>query len=154
MFCINCFYPTTSVVNSRPNKEKPLVWRRRKCTKCGHNFTTEETPALRENKVIYKDGKQVPFNLGKLTISIAKAFPHSENDAEYSSFELARTIEKKLSTEVEYLQVADIAAFTHETLKRFDEIAGMQYAMQHGLLISVRKRGRPSVAWHEQSKPE
>lgn len=151
MFCINCFYPNTRVVNSRPNRKKPLIWRRRTCAKCGHTFTTEELPSLRENKEVQSGNEILPFNIGKLTISISKAFPHSKKDAEYSSFDLARTIEGHLTTELEYITVADIAAFAHNTLKRFDEIAGMQYAMQHGLITSVRRRGRPSFAWHDQS---
>jgi transcriptional repressor NrdR len=150
MFCVNCLYPTTSVKNSRSKKNAALVWRRRFCSRCGRSFTTQEFPSLRDNKPVSNAHRLSPFNLGKLIISISKAFPHSKHDAEFNSFELARSVENQLSTEREYITTDDIAAITHSTLKRFDQLAGMHYAMSHGLVTSVRKRGRPSLAWHDQ----
>ena len=40
MFCIKCFHAKTNVVNSRPKKKNPTVWRRRKCASCNYTFTT------------------------------------------------------------------------------------------------------------------
>lgn len=147
MFCINCFYPTTQVRNSRPHKKEPLVWRRRHCNKCKMTFTTREYPSLIDNKKVnLPDGTIEEFNLGCLTLSIAKAFTHSEKDAKYSSFWLAQSVESILSHQRETITPGDIEAITHATLKRFDELAAVQYAAQHGLISSVRRRGRPSLA--------
>ena len=147
MFCVNCFHPTTSVVNSRTKKNQPSVWRRRKCSLCGTTFTTYERPSLTENKKVHlSDGKDKKFNLGKLTLSIAKAFTHSPEEAQYYSLHLAQTVEDLLSSQREMITPEDIAAATHQTLKRYDEMAAMQYAIQHSLITSTRRRGRPSLA--------
>lgn len=148
MFCINCFHPSTTVTNSRPNKKTPLIWRRRHCKSCNATFTTRERPSLIDNKKItLASGKAEDFNLGKLTLSIAKAFTHSERDAQYNALSLAQTIEDYLSTQREIITPGDVEAATHMILKRFDELAALQYAAQHGLISSVRKRrGRPSLA--------
>jgi transcriptional repressor NrdR len=147
MFCINCFYPTTSVTNSRANKKQPIVWRRRHCSQCSTTFTTKERPALSENKKVHRAGGATEeFNLGKLVLSIAKAFAHSPHDAEYSTLWLAQTVENTLSTERENITADDLEVTVHQVLKNFDELAAVQYAAQHHLISAVRKRGRPSLA--------
>ena len=147
MFCLNCFTPSTSVTNSRPHKKDPVVWRRRHCNNCGIIFTTKERPSLASNKkVILSNGVEEEFSLSKLTLSIAKAFTHSEKDAQYHSLWLAQNVEDYLSTQREIITPGDIEAATHTTLKRFDELAAVQYAARHGLISSVRRRGRPSLA--------
>ncbi len=150
MFCINCFHKNTTVVNSRSQKKVPQVWRRRKCAKCGTIFTTRERPSLTDNKpVLFPSGRQEIFNLGKLILSIAKAYTHNPQEAEENSFWLAQRVEETLSTEYEVITPEEIEAITHNVLKHFDELAAMQYAAQHRLISSVRRRGRPSLSWRE-----
>jgi transcriptional repressor NrdR len=149
MFCINCFHKNTKVANSRPNKKQPAIWRRRQCDQCGTVFTTYERPSLADNKpVILSSNKTDTFNLGKLILSIAKAFTHAPHEAEYNALWLAQTVEDTLSTEREVVTPGDIEAITHATLKRFDELAALQYAAQHQLIVSLKRRGRPSL--HER----
>lgn len=146
MLCINCFSTSTSVSNSRPHKKRPSVWRRRSCRKCGSTFTTLERPSLSDNKpVILDNGGEDTFNLGKLTISISKAFHHAQEEAEYSSLALAQTVEDTLSTQLKNITPGDIEAVTHQVLKQYDELAAMQYAAQHQLISSIKRRGRPSL---------
>lgn len=155
MFCINCFHKDTKVSNSRPHKKQPSVWRRRKCLKCSTVFTTYERPSLAENKkIILPNGKTDTFNLGKLIQSVAKAFTHNQHEAEYGALWLAMTVEDMLSSQRETISPDDIAAAAHSTLKRYDQVAAMQYAMQHNLIVSARRRGRPSLVWHEQPRRE
>jgi transcriptional regulator NrdR family protein len=150
MFCINCFHKSTSVSNSRPNKKQPQVWRRRSCSNCQATFTSYERPSLADNKPITQsDGSTDTFNLGRLILSISKAFTHSPNDAKYQTLWLAQTVEDTLSTERQTITPEDIAATTHQVLKKFDELAAVQYAAQHQLISSTRKRGRPSLREHE-----
>lgn len=147
MICIKCFKKTTSVTNSRPQKKHPLVWRRRKCDHCQAVFTTIERPALTENAPVSLPGnKQESFNPGKLIVSIAGAFTHDPKKAAYDSMWLAQTVEEALSTEYTIITPDDIAAVTHQTLKRFDELAAVQYAAKHRLISAVRRRGRPSLS--------
>lgn len=146
MFCVNCFHKTTQVANSRPHKKKPQVWRRRKCPQCGIAFTTYERPSLSDNKPIHLDnGITEQFNLGKLVISIAGAFAHASDEAKYNALWLAQTVEDTLSTEYKTVTPGDIEAVTHQTLRQFDELAAVQYAAQHQLITSTRRRGRPSL---------
>jgi transcriptional repressor NrdR len=151
MFCVNCFHKNTQVVNSRPSKKHPKVWRRRQCSSCGAIFTTHERPSLAENKEIYTPtGTIEAFNLGRLILSIAQSFTHNPHAAKYDSLWLAQTVEETLSSQREIITTEDIEAITHETLKRFDELAAVQYAAKHQLLTSTRRRpGRPSL--HERA---
>jgi transcriptional repressor NrdR len=154
MFCINCFHTNTTVANSRPQKKQSAVWRRRTCKNCGETFTTYERPSLADNKpVMLPGGKTDTFNLGKLIISIAKAFTHTPKEAEYNALWLAQTAEDTLSTQREVVTPDDIAAITHGVLKRFDELAAVQYAARHQLISSTRRRGRPSWREHEPPTP-
>jgi transcriptional repressor NrdR len=148
MFCVNCFYKTTAVANSRPHKKQPQIWRRRTCPKCGEIFTTYERPSLAENKRIHLPSGDIEvFNLGKLIISIHQAFSHNPAGGAVQALWLAQTVEDTLSTEHTVITPDEIAAVTHQTLKRFDEMAAMQYAIQHTLITSTRRRpGRPSLA--------
>jgi transcriptional repressor NrdR len=149
MFCINCFHKNTKVANSRPNKKQPLIWRRRQCPECGNIFTTYERPSLADNKpVALPNGRTDTFNLGKLILSISKAFTHAPQAAEYNALWLAQNVEDILSTEREVVTPEDIEAATHTALKRFDELAAIQYAAQHHLISSVKRRGRPSLREH------
>lgn len=147
MFCINCFHKTTSVTNSRPNKKQPQIWRRRKCPECSYTFTTYERPSLSDNTPIrLSNGDEDKFNLGQLTLSIAKAFSHNPKQAKRDTFWLAQTVEDVLSVERQSITPEDIAATTHQVLKRYDEMAAMQYAIQQNLIVSTKRRGRPSLS--------
>ncbi len=156
MFCINCFHKNTSVVNSRPSKKQPSVWRRRECKACGTIFTTHERPSLADNKPIsLPNGETDIFNLGRLTLSIAQAFTHNPREAQYNALWLAQTVEDTLSTERESIALEDIAAATHQVLRRYDALAALQYAAKHQLIVSLkRRRGRPSLREPEQQTRE
>jgi len=88
----------------------------------------------------------MPFSIGRLTISIAAAFTHNPTLGKSHSFDLATTVEQHLATDYPQPSVDDIAAVTHTVLKRYDELAALQYAAQHGLVTNVRRRGRPSIS--------
>ena len=147
MFCINCFHTNTSVANSRPHKKQPSVWRRRKCSKCGTIFTTYERPSLADNTPIsLPDGGKDTFNLGRLILSIAGAFTHNPTEGQYNALWLAQTVEDTLSTQRTSITPQDIEATTHQVLKKYDELAAVQYAAKHQLIFSTRRqRGRPSL---------
>lgn len=150
MICINCFHRKTSVTNSRPHKKGSGTWRRRECTNCGHAFTTYEKPALESKIAVAYDAAgtellSAPFSLSKLTLSIAASFTHDKTAQQLHSLPLAETVEQQLISQVKQPSNDDIAAVTHQVLKRFDELAALQYAATHGLVEATRKRGRPSV---------
>lgn len=151
MFCINCFHTNTSVSNSRPHKKQPSVWRRRKCAQCQAIFTTYERPSLADNTPIsLQDGQTDIFNLGRLIISIAGAFTHNPHEGQYNALWLAQTVEDTLSSQRTVLTPGDIEATTHQVLKKYDELAAVQYAAKHNLISSTRRRGRPSLRGRER----
>jgi transcriptional regulator NrdR family protein len=153
MICVNCFHGKTKVTNSRPHRKAAGTWRRRKCSNagCGITFTTYEKPALDESIAVHygtsRDSKTTaPFSLSKLTLSIAGSFTHDQAARQLHSLPLAETVEQLLISQVKQPSADDIAATTHQVLKRFDELAALQYAAAHGLVAPTRKRrGRPSI---------
>lgn len=81
-------------------------------------------------------------------LSIAAAASHNPEIGQFQSYELASTVENRLLRRLEgagELRSAAIAEETYATLKRFDELTALQYAAQHHLITSVRRRGRPST---------
>lgn len=146
MICLYSPTEQTKVINSRASKKSPVVWRRRQGLTSGIIFTTYERPSLAENKPInLSDGNTDTFNLGRLVLSIAAAFSHDRHAAQYDSFWLAQTVEDKLSMHTEELTPHIISQVTHEALKKFDELAAVQYAAKHHLITSLKRRGRPSI---------
>lgn len=149
MFCINCFHSKTKVVNSRAKSKHPTVWRRRSCPKCSHVFSTYERPSLSESQtVLDSNGHTTPFNLGRLIVSIAESFQHNKEAAHSDSLWLAQTVEQNLAVEKRQISTDDIAAATHQILKRYDELAAIQYAAKYQLISSTRRRpGRPPITY-------
>lgn len=153
MICVNCFHTKTKVTNSRPHKKTAGTWRRRQCLNpaCTITFTTYEKPALDESIAVHygsgNDAKtSAPFSLSKLTLSIAGSFTHDPVARQLHSLPLAETVEQLLISQVRTPSADDIAATTHQVLKRFDELAALQYAAVHGLVEATRsRRGRPSI---------
>jgi transcriptional repressor NrdR len=148
MICVNCFHGKTKVTNSRPHKKTAGTWRRRQCqnSSCGTTFTTYEKPALDDSVLIHYGSSSAPFSLSKLTLSIAASFSHDQVARQLHSLPLAETVEQLLISQVKQPSADDVAATTHQVLKRFDELAALQYAASHGLVAATRKRrGRPSI---------
>ena len=151
MICIKCFHGKTHVANSRQNKKYPTTWRRHICDQCGYSFTTYEKPAI-SLVVISQDGEKNNFSIGKLILSIARSFNHDKKAADFYSYYLANTVQDKLLLlqNKHTISTQDIAKITHSTLQNFDQIAALQYAAQHNLITSQRKRrGRPSFYYPE-----
>ncbi len=152
MFCINCFHKNTAVTNSRASKKRASVWRRRACQSCNTIFTTIELPSLENERTVQRsDGDSERFNIGRLTISIAQAFNHAPESGKEHALSLAQTVETTLISQTKSITPEDIEAVTHQVLRRFDELAALQYAAKQQLMVSAKKRpGRPSVVSRER----
>ena len=86
------------------------------------------------------------FSIGRLIVSIYQVL--SEKDAADASYELAKTVETNLIRRYDLttpITSSAIADETYTTLKRYDELSGLQYGARHGLIASIRRRGRPST---------
>lgn len=147
MICIYCLHNKTVTPNSRPHKKSAQVWRRRHCTECSRTFTTYERPSLEDVMVVAQDSTKERFSIGRLTISLHQSLS-SQQDAATSSYELAQTIELHLLQRYDItapITSSAIADEAYRTLRRYDELCGLQYGASHGLIASIRRRGRPST---------
>lgn len=87
-------------------------------------------------------------------LSMSRSFSHAPHQAAQSALWLAQTVEDKLVLHQGDLTTNDILTTAHQVLKHFDELAALQYAAQHQLISSVRRRGRPSLVSHEPQIPQ
>ncbi len=97
--------------------------------------------------IIYGKQSTGMFSIGKLTASIHKSIAHL-TQAGTHSYELARTVELHLIQKYDItspLTPAAIAEETHRVVTHYDAACGLQYGVTHGLIASIRRRGRPST---------
>lgn len=147
MICIYCLHKKTQIPNSRPHKKTTQVWRRRYCPNCKRIFTTYERPSLEDVAIIHNKQQSGIFSIGRLTASIHRTIAHLP-DAGTHSYELARTIELHLIQKYDItspLTTGALAEEAHAVLTRYDAACGLQYGVTHGLIASIRRRGRPST---------
>jgi transcriptional regulator NrdR family protein len=135
MVCIFCGNSSTSVTNSRPQKQLNQVWRRRFCPKCQAVFTTHEkidlsgTIAVRNNA-----GELTHFSRDALLVSVyesCKHRPHALEDAAALVQTIIAALQSAATNGV--LEKSRIAFVAHTTLSRFDRAAANVYAAYHKL---------------------
>jgi transcriptional regulator NrdR family protein len=117
----------TEVINSRRLSRRNEVWRRRK-NQSGVVFTTRESVDIKQIKVAAPTGSLLPFNQGKLFLSIYKACDHLPN-AEESAWFLSETVVQKLLPRLtsEATTPKTITDITHEVLHHYDKLAADKY---------------------------
>lgn len=131
MVCVYCG-GETKVVNSRPQRRNNQVWRRRRCSTCGAQFTTQEAAQLELAWQVGHEGHIQPFSRDKLLLSLFRSCEHRKaalSDAEA----LTETVIKKLHVYVRngLLDSKDVARVAQVALNRFDKTASMHYAAYH-----------------------
>lgn len=150
MKCLVCS-SDTRVVNSRPSKKTPAVWRRRRCTACQTTFTTTEviSDTTYPLSVKHSDGHAEPFSLPQLMVSFFQVFGHHDvPTASEESYWLASTVAQEVqATATDHTTTHALAQMAYDVLIRYDEAAGTQYGVRHGV-ITLRgsqkpRRGRP-----------
>ena len=137
MVCLYC-KAKTQVFNSRLQKKRNSVWRRRNCPTCGAAFSTIEQPDYEKAWVVqYADGPLSPFVRDKLFISIYQSCQH-RSTALTDAIGLTDTVIAKLYPGVTNATIHgyDIAKRTHTALLHFDQAAAVHYhAYHHSVLI-------------------
>ncbi len=132
MDCIYCGN-NTLVTNSRPQKRRNAVWRRRQCEMCRQIFTTIESANFEASVLVNKNaGHAEPFQRDILFISVYEACRHRK-DAGKAAGALTDTIMAGLfpqfqKAEVSIQRIKEVAT---EVLTRFDRAAGTAYAAFH-----------------------
>jgi transcriptional repressor NrdR len=144
MICHKCLHTRTRVTNSRVHKKTAQVWRRRYCEKCGSTFTTYERLALSDEITVKnKNGEIQPFNSGILIIDLFDALERSDTNPAANAYWLARSIEDDIAVfQADPITTDRIKQLSHDTLSRFNTLAGIQYAAKHKLLDKIKRPRR------------
>lgn len=124
MYCSHDLF----VTNSRPQRSRNQVWRRRRCTACQAVFTTVE--ALDLSKAVTVHG--LPFSRDKLYISIYEACKHRQAAAQDAAGLTATIINRLLPAIIHgQLEAPTIVAVAGDVLRRFDAAAAVHYQAYH-----------------------
>jgi transcriptional repressor NrdR len=147
MFCINCFHSKTNVINSRPHKKHPDIWRRRQCPNCGTTFSTKESVDLNLS-VIKPSSPPVAYSKAILTISILQTITSAglpPNDAYWLSESVEERIIDSRANFKDKSKLASslIKQLAYQVLSAYHPAAGLAYGTVQGLVVATNKRGRP-----------
>lgn len=130
-----CYYckNKTSVINSRYQKRKNSVWRRRQCLSCKAILTTSEQYDL-ETTLLIIDSSKTPtyFNEYKLFLSIYSCFGHSKESLSKSGYITSNIIDL-LSSKQKTAQIdtKSLKLMISVALSRYDTLAADQYNTKH-----------------------
>ncbi|PIE59572.1 MAG: transcriptional regulator NrdR [Desulfobulbus propionicus] len=128
MKCPYCSHLENRVIDSRVNKDKTIIRRRRACLSCEQRFTTYERIELMLPMLIKKDGRREPWDRGKIIHGLEKAcekLPVSL--AEIDSF--VDDIELRLQDAGgKEIPTSQIGEWVMEALPGLDEVAYVRFA--------------------------
>lgn len=137
MVCPYCSHEL-AVTNSRPQKSRNQIWRRRLCKACGAIFTSVEALDLTKALVVAihdtrgNKPELVPFDRDKLFISLYESLRHrpaAASDARGLCDTLTAHIIK--SAENGHIDSRTIIKLALSTLQKFDAAAAIHYAAFH-----------------------
>lgn len=138
MECPTCRHPKTEIYNSRPSSNA-RVWRRRRCEKCEHVFTTYENWDLSYISVRHSEGSQEPYARLELQTSIYQACGERPDYAEAVD-SLVGTIEHQLLEQgKDQVATAEISQAVLSVLKRYDPAIFMRYLSQRDDFTSLQQ---------------
>lgn len=131
MVCIYCG-SSTRVTNSRHQKRKNNVWRRRRCFECLSIFTTTELPDSSQALRVSKNGTLEPFLRDKLLITVHDSLRHRKA-ALLSATALTDTIIARIYTATDSAIVERdvIVEIASAVLGAFDSAAVTHYRAFH-----------------------
>lgn len=132
MVCLQCG-SNTQVFNSRLQKKRNQVWRRRKCATCGTAFTTIEVPEYSGSVAVRdKEGRLAPFSRDKLLFSLHASLQHRVT-AISDATALTDTVISRLLAQAQRSIVEDTSIINtaYIVLARFDKAASVHYQAFH-----------------------
>jgi transcriptional repressor NrdR len=144
--CPQCDSPKTSILETRRADNGDAVRRRRRCSLCGHRFTTYERREPLTLAVVKRDGRRQPFNREKLLAGLVRASHKRDVDPRRLE-EIANRIERTTRDEGGELSAERVGELCLEGLADLDRGAYLQFA---GTLPdssgNPRKHGTTEVA--------
>jgi transcriptional repressor NrdR len=128
MKCPFCGFEEDRVVDSRSVREGTGVRRRRECLRCKERFTTYEYVEKVELMVMKNDGRQEPFNRGKLIEGIrlaCKKRPIGVKKIEAIVDDVEKRIYSLSKGEVSSKHIGEVVM---DILREIDEVAYVRFA--------------------------
>ncbi len=133
MVCVYCS-SGTQVVNSRHQRRKNHVWRRRRCITYDAVFTTTESPESSQTLSVSKHGTLEPFLRDALLVTVHDSLRHRKA-ALKSATELTDTIISRIyaTNDSAIVERDTIVGLTATVLDAYDRAAGTHYRAFHPL---------------------
>jgi len=128
MRCPYCGNDDTQVKDSRPTEDSSAIRRRRICPSCGGRFTTFERVQLREQMVVKKSGRKVPFDRDKLAKSVNTALRKRDVAPEKVERMLSGVVRQLESQTDGEITTEQIGEFVMAGLKSLDHVAFVRFA--------------------------
>lgn len=131
MVCIYCS-GETQVINSRPQKKKNNIWRRRQCISCNTVFSTIEAANASLSITVRKNNHLEPFLRDHLFVSVYDSLKHRKSalaDATSLTDTMLATIYQLADRSVIERDV--IVTICATVLERFDTVAVTHYRAFH-----------------------
>ena len=128
MLCVFCGNRKDRVVDSRENKTRNVIRRRRECLKCHRRFTSYERIEGIPCPVVKKDGCRELFDRSKLLKGLIKACekrPVSVEQLEGIVNDVERHLLKGLGREI---SSQEIGGHVMEQLRQVDKVAYVRFA--------------------------
>jgi transcriptional repressor NrdR len=128
MKCPYCGFEEDRVVDSRSVRDGTAVRRRRECLRCKERYTTYEYVEKVELMVVKNDGRQEPFDRGKLIEGIrlaCKKRPVGVKKIEAMVDEIEKRIHSLSKGEVDSKRVGEVVM---DILREVDEVAYVRFA--------------------------
>jgi len=128
MKCPYCGFEEDRVVDSRSVREGTAVRRRRECLRCKERYTTYEYVEKVELMVVKNDGRQEPFDRGKLIEGIrlaCKKRPVGVKKIEAMVDEVEKRLHSLSKGEVDSKRVGEVVM---DILREVDEVAYVRFA--------------------------
>lgn len=126
MRCPQCDADDTRVIDSRPVEAGSSIRRRRRCTTCGHRFTTYERrqPAV---MVLKRDGSRERFRPDKVRAGLERALadrPVPDGAVD----EIVKRVEAMADSGARDLSTEDIGRQVLAGLRALDHVAYLRFA--------------------------
>jgi transcriptional repressor NrdR len=128
MKCPYCGQLNSRVIDSRLNKDKTIIRRRRVCETCHQRFTTFEQIELTLPVLVKKDGRREAWNRRKMIAGLEKAcekLPVSTGEIDLFVDEIEQKLQDHGGKEISTRQIGE---WVMETLPALNEVAYVRFA--------------------------
>ena len=128
MKCPYCGQLNSRVIDSRLNKDKTIIRRRRVCETCHQRFTTFEQIELTLPVLGKKDGRREAWNRRKMIAGLEKAcekLPVSTGEIDLFVDEIEQKLQDHGGKEISTRQIGE---WVMETLPALNEVAYVRFA--------------------------